>query len=397
VVRVFLEQLPRFEEEVRRQRLTQTSTRMTLASLVQPSPQRAENRGAVYEQIRNAHREVITLYDIAQTIGTSLDLRDMFAVFSSRLQDIVSYTTCVLYLQKTDSIELEAMHAAGRHAGRFKGQAIMLNSGITGYVAANRQPMYNCDPHLDFKAAHIDPGDEYRTAMSVPLMKGDEVLGVLTLYHADLAAYATDHLRLLEAVAKLASDAIANALQHEETQAIALTDLLTGLPNARALRHKFEESASRARRFNLPFSLLMMDLDGFKAINDTLGHQTGDRVMREVAQILARQIRASDFLGRYAGDEFVAILHIDQEGARELVRRVQRVVDNHDFGFKQAGITLGISIGWASFGVDGDTLDELLLAADRAMYSDKLRRKAQLADPPQPDPDDLEPLVAQVM
>ncbi len=397
VVRVFLEQLPRFEEEVRRQRLTQTSTRMTLASLMQPSPQRAENRGAVYEQIRNAHREVITLYDIAQTIGTSLDLRDMFAVFSSRLQDIVSYTTCVLYLQKTDSIELEAMHAAGRHAGRFKGQSIMLNSGITGYVAANRQPMYNCDPHLDFKAAHIDPGDEYRTAMSVPLMKGDEVLGVLTLYHADLAAYATDHLRLLEAVAKLASDAIANALQHEETQAIALTDLLTGLPNARALRHKFEESASRARRFNLPFSLLMMDLDGFKAINDTLGHQTGDRVMREVAQILARQIRASDFLGRYAGDEFVAILHIDQEGARELVRRVQRVVDNHDFGFKQAGITLGISIGWASFGVDGDTLDELLLAADRAMYSDKLRRKAQLVEAPTPEPDDLEPIVAQVM
>ncbi|HJQ26961.1 MAG TPA: diguanylate cyclase, partial [Blastocatellia bacterium] len=394
VVRVFLEHLPRFEEEIRRRRLTRFGMKSALASPIQPSPQRSENRGAVFEQIRNAHREVITLYDIAQTIGTSLDLRDMFAVFSSRLQDIVSYTTCVLYLQKSDSIELEAMHAAGRHAGRFKGQGIMLNSGITGYVAANRQPMYNCDPCLDFKAARMDLGDEYRTAMSVPLLKGDEMLGVLTLYHADLAAYQTDHLRLLEAVAKLASDAIANALQHEETQAIALTDLLTGLPNARALRHKFEESATRARRFNLPFSVLMMDLDGFKAINDTLGHQTGDRVMCEVAQVLSRQIRASDFLGRYAGDEFVAILHIDQDGARELVRRLQRVVDNHDFGFKQAGMTIGISIGWASFGVDGDTLDELLLAADRAMYSDKLRRKALLAEPA---PEEIEPIVAQVM
>ena len=201
--------------------------------------------------------------------------------------------------------------------------------------------------------------------------------------------------RLLEAVAKLASDAIANALQHEETQAIALSDLLTGLPNARALRQKFEESATRARRFNLPFSILMMDLDGFKAINDTLGHQTGDRVMKEVAQVLAKQIRASDFLGRYAGDEFVAILHIDQDGARELVRRLQRVVDGHDFGFKQAGMGLGVSIGWASYGVDGETLDELLLAADRAMYSDKLRRKAALADPLPPD--DLEPAVSQVM
>jgi diguanylate cyclase (GGDEF)-like protein/putative nucleotidyltransferase with HDIG domain len=395
VVRVFLEHLPRFEEEIRWQKPVKAGAKPTATSAAPASPQRAENRAAVFEQIRNAHREVITLYDIAQTIGTSLDLRDMFAVFSSRLQDIVSYTTCVLYLQKPDSIELEATHIAGRHAARFKGQGVMLNSGITGYVAANRQPMYNCDPQIDFKAAHLDLGDEYRTAMSVPLMKGDDVLGALTLYHADLAAYEADHLRLLEAVAKLASDAIANALQHEETQAIALSDLLTGLPNARALRQKFEESANRARRFNLPFSILMMDLDGFKAINDTLGHQTGDRVMKEVAQVLARQIRASDFLGRYAGDEFVAILHIDQDGARELVRRLQRVVDSHDFGFTQVGMTVGISIGWASYGVDGDTLDALLLAADRAMYSDKLKRKTALTEPAPPD--DLEPVVAQVM
>jgi len=394
VVRVFLELLPKFEEEIRRQKPIRANKAAT-ASPLPFSPQRTENRVVVFEQIRNAHREVITLYDIAQTIGNSLDLRDMFAVFSSRLQDIVSYTTCVLYLQKPDSIELEAMHIAGRHAGAFKGQGIMLNSGITGYVAANRQPMYNCDPQLDFKAARLDLGEDYRTAMSVPLMKGDDVLGALTLYHADLPAYEADHLRLLEAVAKLASDAIANALQHEETQAIALSDLLTGLPNARALRQKFEESVNRARRFNLPFSILMMDLDGFKAINDTLGHQTGDRVMKEVAQVLARQIRASDFLGRYAGDEFVAILHIDPDGARELVHRLQRIVDSHDFGFKQAGIGIGVSIGWASYSVDGDTLDELLLAADRAMYSDKLRRKAALVETPPPD--DLEPIVSQVM
>src|SRR6185503_9236538 len=85
----------------------------------------AENTGTgskVFERIRSAHREVITLYDIAQTIGTSLDLRDTFAVFSSRLEDIVSYTTCVLYLQRSDSTEVEAAHASGRNAERFKGK-----------------------------------------------------------------------------------------------------------------------------------------------------------------------------------------------------------------------------------------------------------------------------------
>jgi diguanylate cyclase (GGDEF)-like protein/putative nucleotidyltransferase with HDIG domain len=395
VVSAFVKHLPRFEEEIRRQRLTRGDSKSAKVSATPTALPHNDSRAPVFEQIRNAHREVITLYDIAQTIGNSLDLRDMFAVFSSRLQDIVSYTTCVLYLQKPDSIELEAVHAAGRHAARFKGQSLMLNSGITGYVAVNRQPMYNCDPQIDFKAARLDLGDQYRTAMSVPLMKGNDALGALTLYHAELTAYEGDHLRLLEAVAKLASDAIANALQHEETQAIALSDVLTGLPNARALRQRVEESAARARRFNLPFSLLMMDLDGFKAINDTLGHQTGDRVMREVAQVLSRQIRASDFLSRYAGDEFVAILHVDQDGARELVRRLQRAVDQHNFGFREPGMSVGISIGWASFGVDGDTLDELLLAADRAMYSDKLRRKAALTDPAPPE--EIQPVVPQVM
>ena len=381
VVSVFMDHLAEFEDEIRHRRLDAPGAKPVITGMAAPSPRRPENRPAVFEQIRNAHREVITLYDIAQTIGTSLDLRDMFAVFSSRLQDIVSYTTCVLYLQKPDSIELEAIHVSGRHSERLKGQSIMLNSGITGYVAANRQPMYNCDPMIDFKAARVDIGPGYRTTMSVPLMKGDDVLGVLTLYHAELSAYEADHLRLLEAVAKLASDAIANALHHKETQAIALTDPLTNLPNARALRQKFEESANRARRFNLPFSILMMDLDGFKGINDTLGHQEGDRILKEVAQLLTKQIRGSDFLSRYAGDEFVAILHIDQDGARELVRRLQRVIDGHDYGFKDSTVSLGVSIGWASFMVDGDTLDALLLAADRAMYGDKFKRKIAQAEP----------------
>ena len=363
-----------------------------------PATQKAEkgeNRPLVFEHIRNAHREVITLYDIAQTIGTSLDLRDMFAVFSSRLQDIVSYTTCALYLQKPDTIELEAVHVSGRNAERLKGKSVILGSGITGWVAANRQPMYNSDPHLDFDAVKLEVQENYRTVMCVPLMKDDEVLGALTLYSAELKAYEPDHLRLLEAVAKLASDAIANALHHEQTEVKALTDSLTGLANARALRHQFEEAANRARRHGDTFSVLMMDLDGFKGINDTLGHQAGDHVLREVAQLLSRQIRSTDFLSRYAGDEFVALLQVHPDGVRELVQRLQIAVDHHDFGFKEARLGFGVSIGWACYGTDGDTLDELLIAADRAMYGDKFKRKS--APPESKFTDESEPIRYTVM
>ncbi|HEX8087321.1 MAG TPA: diguanylate cyclase, partial [Blastocatellia bacterium] len=379
VISTFLDHLHEFESEIRQQQvepqMTETRKRKDDGRDAKP-----DSGPIVFERIRSAHREVITLYDIAQTIGTSLDLRDTFAVFSSRLQDIVSYTTCVLYLVKQDSTELEAAHVSGRNCERFKGRRMPSGAGITGWVVANRHPMHNCDPRLDFDVLKTDLDEKYNTASVVPLMREGNILGALALYSAELNSYTADHLRLMEAVAKLASDAIANAVHHEQTETSALTDLLTGLPNARALRYRFEEEADRARRHRDIFSVVMMDLDGFKAVNDRLGHQAGDHMLKELSDLLLGLIRSSDFIARYAGDEFVAILQAGPEEAKEAVQRIQRSVDRHDFGFGASKLFIGVSAGWACFGEDGNTLDELLLAADRAMYGDKSKRKTLLAE-----------------
>jgi diguanylate cyclase (GGDEF)-like protein/putative nucleotidyltransferase with HDIG domain len=379
VISTFLDHLNEFESEIRQQQvepqITETRKRKDAGKDAKP-----DSGPVVFERIRSAHREVITLYDIAQTIGTSLDLRDTFAVFSSRLQDIVSYTTCVLYLVRQDSTELEAAHVSGRHSERFKGRRIPSGAGITGWVVANRHPMHNCDPRLDFDVIKTELDEKYNTASVVPLMREGNMLGALALYSAELTSYTADHLRLMEAVAKLASDAIANAVHHEQTETSALTDLLTGLPNARALRYRFEEESDRARRHRDVFSVVMMDLDGFKAVNDRLGHQAGDHLLKELSNLLLSQIRSSDFIARYAGDEFVAILQAGPEEAKEAVQRIQRGVDRHDFGFGASKLFIGVSAGWACFGEDGNTLDELLLAADRAMYADKSRRKTLIAE-----------------
>jgi diguanylate cyclase (GGDEF)-like protein/putative nucleotidyltransferase with HDIG domain len=392
VVRVFIEHLPQFEAEIRRQKKEVKAARAKAHGSGALERQKKENQ-VVFEHIRSAHREVITLYEIAQTIGMSLDLRDMFAVFSSRLRDIVSYTTCVLYLHRPNSIEVEAVHAAGRHAERLKGASLILGSGISGWVVANRQPMYNCAPSLDFDAARIKLDTRYRTVIAVPLLKGSEVLGALTLYSAELSFYEPDHLRLVEAVAKLAADAIANALHHEETLAEALTDSVTGLANARALRRRFEQEVERSRRTGDGFALLMMDLDDFKRVNDTLGHGAGNAALRQVAELLSRHIRSDDFLSRYAGDEYVALLPgIGPLEVRDLIGRLQQAVDNGRFGIDSSNAEVGLSVGWACYGTDGESIDELLLAADRAMYADKLRRKSPPSistDDPQQDQTDI--------
>ncbi len=379
VVRTFLDHLDEFETEIR-----ERCVERQRVELPQPPGNtwaaKTESGPMVYEHIRSAHREVIALYDIVQTIGTSLDLRDTFAVFAARLEDIVSYTTCVLYRVRPDSTDVEAAHIAGRNAELFRTKSLPSGAGITGWVVANRHPMHNCDPRLDFDALKVELPEAYRTATVVPLMRDEAILGALAMYSDDLSSYTADHLRLMEAVAKLASDAIANSAHHERTETSALTDVLTGLANARALRYRFEEEADRARRHRDTFSVMMMDLDGFKAVNDKFGHQAGDQLLRELSVLLLSHIRSSDFVGRYAGDEFVAILQVGQEEVQELSQRIQRAIDHHDFGFRGSKLFLGLSVGAASFGVDGETLDELLLAADRAMYADKARRKTLFAE-----------------
>ncbi|HEY9232058.1 MAG TPA: diguanylate cyclase, partial [Blastocatellia bacterium] len=374
IVRTFLDHLEEFETEIRECRVEP----QVEAFRRKPGDDRRLRPATgpvAYEKIRSAHREVLALYNIAQTIGTSLDLRDSFAVFSARLLDIVNYTTCVLYLARQDATEVEAAQVAGRNSEAFRGKRMPAGRGISGWVVANSHPMHNCNPAVDFEAMQLDPGETYNAATVVPLVKEGEALGALALYSAELDAYTPDHLRLMEAVAKLLSDAVANSVHHERTETSALTDLLTGLPNARALRYRFEEEADRARRHRDTFSLMLLDLDGFKAVNDRLGHQAGDQVLKQLAAVMLSQIRSMDFLVRYAGDEFVIIMQAGAEEAREAMARLQKTIDGHEFGFNGIRVTIGVSLGGASFGMDGELFDELLLTADRAMYADKARRK----------------------
>jgi diguanylate cyclase (GGDEF)-like protein len=221
---------------------------------------------------------------------------------------------------------------------------------------------------------------------ALPLFKDGLLLGALSVYSMELGEYTDDHMRLLETVTRLASDALANAMHHAEAESNALTDPLTGLPNARSMHLRFEQEASRTRRTSRPFQVIMLDLDDFKQVNDTFGHKIGDKMLREVARLLQGQLREYDFLARYAGDEFVAIVQ-DLEGGQveELCQRIESTIKKFALRVRPGHhARVGISVGASTYGVDGETLDQLLIAADQAMYSakseHKQRRRADLAE-----------------
>jgi diguanylate cyclase (GGDEF)-like protein len=189
----------------------------------------------------------------------------------------------------------------------------------------------------------------------------------------------------LETVTRLASDALANAMQHAEAESNALTDPLTGLPNGRYLSLRFEEEAARARRTDRTFQVVMLDLDEFKNVNDTYGHKAGDKMLREVAHLIAGQLREYDFLARNGGDEFVALVQ-EVVGAQveDLCMRIESAVSKFSMPLgRNRFARVGISIGTATFGVDGDTLDQLVVAADNEMYRMKSsHRSTRIADEP---------------
>lgn len=201
--------------------------------------------------------------------------------------------------------------------------------------------------------------------------------GALALYGEENHGYSPDEVRLLETISLHAALAVHNALGFERAEESALTDNLTGLPNSRYLYSFFEQERSRADRHGYPLALMMMDLDGFKPINDTYGHHVGDDLLRHVARLARAQLRSGDVLFRYAGDEFVAVLHRPTpEMVADLKARVQTAVDSFAPEVMPGRMArVGISIGYATYGQDGMGINELMAVADQRMYLDKTARQ----------------------
>ncbi len=393
VVALFIKYLPSFEAQIKSLGLPQQLPSVESAepiALNEVDMTQTRERGSymAYNQIKSAHQEVYALYEIAKTFGSSLDVRNIVEALVDKVGHVVPFDTCAVYLFDELKGHAKAAHVAGRNAKKLAGRCVAPGEGVTGFALANRSPINQLHPSLDFAGVEIDR--EYRAMASLPLFKDELLLGALSVYSTELTEYTDDHMRMLETVTRLASDALANAMHHAEAESNALTDPLTGLPNARYLALRFDEELSRARRMGRSFQVVMLDLDDFKIVNDSFGHKVGDKMLREMGRIIQAQLREYDFLARYAGDEFVAIVQ-ELVGTQvdDLRQRIETAVAEFSLCVRGGGkAQVGISVGTSTFGVDGETLDQLLVAADQAMYRaksghklEKLSREPDIAPP----------------
>ncbi|HEY2867841.1 MAG TPA: diguanylate cyclase [Pyrinomonadaceae bacterium] len=372
LVRVFLDNLGRFEAEITRQGLGYSFSRMDdRLGNVQDG-----DKASYVQQIKLANREAFSLYELAKEFSSSLSLSETAALFSEKLRDFVRFDTCSIYILDKQTLTARSIHVAGKHGAIFNGHIITVGDGVTGRVLETGSVIRNSDPWPDLKLLKSSVTSDYRSMVSLPLLVDGNLIGAFSLYSTDQVGYSDEHLRLLETIAHIASDAFVKSLRHAEAEIHALTDPMTGLPNARSLQMQFDREVSRAHRAASTFQVLMLDLDGFKLVNDSFGHKTGDKMLIEVSKTIRTQLREYDFLARYAGDEFVALIpDTSSDAIRELCERIENAVGSFTLKVGDGVAQVGVSIGSATYPYSGHSFDELVIAADKGMYSAKARRK----------------------
>lgn len=225
------------------------------------------------------------------------------------------------------------------------------------------------------KVGSEDPNMWKGSIVGLPLKSGDEVIGVMNVAYRNPRQFTRDNLRVLGLLADQATLAISNARLHQSITRQASTDALTGLANRRAFNQFLEEELKRAGRYDRTFSVIMMDLDGFKRVNDTFGHLQGDVVLKSVATSLALSVRESDFLARWGGDEFILLLpETSFEDAHITAKKLSQVISDKtftSFGPNQPPLVLRLTMGVVNFPDNGRTARELIQNADALLYEGK--------------------------
>ena len=321
----------------------------------------------LYEQLQKQERELTLLNRLASIVTSSLDLHDIFQGFSRELKKIVPLDYSAVAMVDGGQIRLHAVF--GQVAATEMAEMTHPVQGTaTEWVVKYRRSTYQSDLQT---AMTYWPDTHYvregiRAIVHVPLIVRDQVIGTLLVASCEANAYRDEDIRLLEQVSRQIATPLENATLYARAEQRSRIDELTGLFNRRHFEERLKEEVSRHSRHDGAFSLLMLDLDSFKAYNDMYGHPSGDKLLRFIGSVVGASIRDADQAFRYGGDEFAVILpRTTPEDAFVVAERVRMRIAQ-EMETRQSGVLS--SIGLASYPADGVMPGELVTTADTALY-----------------------------
>jgi len=402
VVRVLVEHHGEFEAKVVAEEKRRMGRKETVAGVetlrIAPPFQN------VLDRIASSHMEIYSLYEFTQALGKTLNLEESFALIAGKVQRLLHFTSCAIYVFDQQEETLLPRFATGPGAPRIMQLSHPLGQRVSGWAALQRRPALGapsaCDAdgtqrHSDLADLFDDPEvASLKSSLAAPLMIDDTLVGVMTLYDHVEHEYTEQEEQLLALIARQVAAAVRTGLLFEQTQEHALTDSLTGLPNTRYMFIAFDREAERARAQGSPLTLVVMDIDRFREINDDFGHHAGDRFLVGMARAIRSQMRICDTCIRYSGDEFVAILPgLAGPEAEAVVERMTEAARDYCLEARPGRpVRLDLSIGFATMPADGDDFETLIAAAETRMKQQKAQHRER--DSARSDRDSLDELAA---
>jgi diguanylate cyclase (GGDEF)-like protein len=337
-------------------------------------------------QLQRTVDELAVLNEIGKALTSSLDIGEVMHLILAKVSELLKPRNWSLLLRDQQTGELYFKAAVGAGSEMLMHLRLQRGEGIAGWVAEHNAPLIvddvNADPRF---AARFDKTSRFHTKsiLCVPLAIKGRVLGVIELVNGEGdGGFSTEDLRILSTVAEFSAIAIENAQNFTKVQELTVLDDHTGLFNSRHLKRTLDQEIVRATRFGHPVSLVFFDLDHFKRVNDTYGHQAGSKLLAEIGRLLLGTLRSTDVPVRYGGDEFVVLLpETSKDQAMECAKRLRSEISHWKFLSEETYGPLHItaSLGVASFPDDARAPEELLRRADDAMYRVKAERRDGVA------------------
>jgi diguanylate cyclase (GGDEF)-like protein len=318
--------------------------------------------------------EVNVFHELGKALTSSLQLDQVLRTIMEKINEVLRPDTWSLLLMDQEKQELYFQIATGQGAEALKDVRIKVGQGLAGWVAQSGEAVVVPDTSKDARFfGQVDERTKVatRSIVAVPVRFREQCLGVIELINCiGPEGFSQRDLALLEALADYAAIAIENARHVQRIHELTITDDCTTLYNARHLNFMLDTELYRSHRYAFEFSLIFIDLDHFKSVNDTYGHLMGSKLLAEIGTAIKEKCRLIDLAFRYGGDEFVLLLpQTSKENAIGVASRLHRLI-RETVWLKEAGLNVHItaSVGVASYPSDSRTKAELLHLADEAMY-----------------------------
>ena len=339
------------------------------------------------KELEQKRLQLAVFTELGKALTSSLDLNEILRKVMHNISELLRPKNWSLLLADHATGELKFEIAVGKGSERLKDLRLKVGEGVAGWVAREKRPLLVPDVNKDLRfSKKADEVSNFTTQsiICVPLVTRGRCLGVIELINKveSEEGFSEDDLLMLTTLADFSAIAIENAIFFQRVQELTITDDLTKLYNSRFLHSRLEYEVERAKRFRYELSMIFLDLDYFKDVNDSHGHLSGSRLLREIAQLILSLIRNVDMACRYGGDEFIIMMPGTTKKSASIVAEKIRAAISDAILLRDEGLNLHLtaSFGVASFPTDAADKDELIHKADHAMYDVKNRTRNGVAE-----------------